>query len=553
MLQEISRARQHQETILTRPTLSTEQNNQAPTHPLNRAHTETNSLLAQQGAAASTAASTAASAAVGTQPALAGIKREASEAQLTDQQPVKVAKLHAESQSAHPHGHAGTYQQPAFTMGPSPQGAGPCLEPQTAHTVSHAEKYTALAQQIPSEQLPVSIEQQMLEQQAARLSSEAKIGPEAPFSIDTMPLKLESSPVPAASPSGSATPANAVPPKAVAAAACWISPKSEHPQEAIGAAPPTEWDACGLGSSSTSASVPGQPQAAAGGQSLLAAVKTEPQHLPGLAQGPKQMGTGDSSLFLQAAGAQMVKADPDVMLLGPRTEARRAVPTNLEASEGPADEPWLQPGLPEAALAAGLHAAGAVTDCTTRAEGRSWPLQGSSGQLAAPETKVLHADAGHALPHVKLRTSSSALGSSPPTTSVPVATAQPGQGSSSALSAASAAVCTVQAVAPPWTPTANPMARASAQLGQPAAEAPTAASSTPIERKPTNNAIQVPQHMTTDSVEPPCSPPSFSGTYVADLLAKRRQELLAQAGGLNSIPASNRHSSAGGTKPTQDA
>ena len=497
---------------------------------------EVNSLPAQQGAAASAAVS----ALVGAQPALLGIKREASDTQFTDQQPVKVAKLQAESQTAHPYAPAETYHQPGFTMGPSPQGAYPRTEPQTAHTLdrTQGQDRTASAQQLPSEQLPVSTEQQIREQRAARLSSEAKAGPEAPFNMHsdvvTMPIKLEWSPKPAVAPSASVTPANAVPPAAAAAAADGVVPKSEGPQQATGIAPLTQWDAFGLGNGSTSASAPPRPQAAAGGRSLLADVKTEPQQLPVVMQDPKQMGTGGSSTWPQAAGAQMVKADPDAVLLGLRTEAQRAVPTKL-GSEGPVEQPWLQTP---------------ISDYTTTAEGRAWQPQGSPGQLVLPEIKVLHA--GNALPCVKLQTPSSALGSSILTTSVPVATAYTGQGSSTALSAASAAVRTIQAVTPPWTPSATPMGSASAHLGPSAAEASTATLSTPIKREPTN-AIQLPQHATTDSVEPPCSPSSFSGTYVADLLAKRRRELLAEAGGVASSPANSTHNFAGGTKPTKDA
>ena len=572
VLQEIGRARQHQAVILNRPVLSTSLHIPAPTHPLdpthidrpalstnvqspvpthplNPAHLEVNSLPAQQAAAASaavsTTASTAASALVGAKPALAGIKREASDTQFTDQQPVKVAKLHAGSQTAHPYGHTGTYHQPRFTMGPSPQGADPGIQPQTAHTLSHTEgqNRTASAQQTPSEQLPLSTEQPMLELGAAKLSSGAKTGPEAAFSmhpdVNTVPIKLEWSPPPPMSLSGYALPANAVTSAAAAAADCRVGPKSVGPQQTIGMPPTNEWDAFVLGNSPTSGSASQQPQAAVEGQSLLAAVKTEPQQLPVVDRQPNQMGTGDSSFWFQAAGSQMVKADPDPVLLGPRTEAQRAVPIKLE-SEGPVNQPWLQPGL---------HPAAPIPAYTTRAEGTAWQPQGSPGQLVAPE--LLHA--GTALPHVKLQTSSSALKSSPPTALVPVVAAYTGQGSSSTLSAPSAAVHTTQPVAPPWTPNATPMARASAYLGPPAGEGPTAAGSTPTKREPTNNAIQLPQHAATDSIGPPYSPSSFSGTYVADLLAKRRRELLAEAGAVGSIPANNRHSSARGTKPTQDA
>ena len=411
VLQEISKARQHQSVILNRPVLSTDLQNPALSQPLTwvSAHVEVNSLPAQQGAAASTAASTAASALESTQPAVVGIKREASDAQLTDQQPAKVAKFCADSHTAHPYGHAGTYHQLGLFMKPSPQEADPCTAPQTTHTLGHAEgqNHTASAQVILPKQLPVSTEQQMLEQRAARLSSEAKMGQEAPFSMHsnvvTMPMSPKWRPLPAVSPSGSTTAANAVPPAAPpAATACPVVPKSEGPPQSIRIAPPTEWNASILGSSSTSAYVPWQPQAASGGQSVLAGVKAEPQQLPMTAQDPKQMGTGSSGTWSQAAGAQMVKADPDAVLLGPRTEAQKAVPTNLE-SAGPVYQPWLQPGLPEAS---------AVPDCTTVDEGRVWQPQGSQGQLVAPQLKVLHA--GNALTHVNLQTSFIALRPSSP-------------------------------------------------------------------------------------------------------------------------------------------
>ena len=544
VLQEISRARQHQAVILNRPAISTSLHSPAPTHPLKPAHMEVNSLPAQQVAAASaavsTAASTAASTLLGDQSALAGIKRQASDTQLTDQQPVKVAKLHAEAQMAmaDPYGYTGTYHQLGFTVGPSPQGADPSIQPQTAYTLGHAEgqNRTASTQQIPSEQLPLSTEQQMLELQAARLSSEVKTRPEAPFSkhlaADAVPIKLEWSPMPSVSLSGSATPANAVTSAAAAAADCRVVPKSEGQQQVIGTAPPTEWDALVLGNTVTLGS------ASARGQSLLAVVETEAQQLPVGGKDSKQMGAIDSSTCFQAAGSQMVKADPEFVPLGPRTEAQRALPIKLE-SGGAVDQPWLQPGL---------HSAGPAPACT-RAEGRAWQPQGFPGQLVAPE--MLHA--GNALPHVELQTSSSALESPPLRTLVPVAAAYTGQGSSSALSAASAAVHTTHAVAPPWTPNATSMARGSAHLGPSAAEDHTAALPIPIKHEPTDIAIQLPKHAATDSIEPPCSPSSFSGTYVAHLLAKRRRELMAEAGAVGSTPANNRHSSAGGTKPTQNA
>ena len=408
VLQEISKARQHQSVILSRPVLSTDLQNPALPQPLTwaPAHVEADSLPAQQGAAASTAASTAASAFVGTQPAVVGIKRKASDTQFTDQQPAKVAKFCADSHTAHPYGHAATYHQLGFCMKPSPQEADPCTAPQTTHTLGHAEgqNHTASAQLILPKQLPVSTEHQMLEQRAARLSSEAKMGPEAPFSMHsnvvTMPITPKWRLPPAVSSSGSTTPADAVPPAvAPAATACPVVPKSE---QSFRTAPPTEWNASILGSSSTSGYVPWQPQAASGGQSVLAGVKAEPQQLPTTAQDPKQMGTGSSGTWSQAAGAQMVKADPDAVLLGQRTEAQKAVPTNLESAR-PVYQPWLQPGLPEAS---------AVPDCTTMDEGRAWQPQGSQGQLVAPQLKVLHA--GSALTHVNLQTSFIALRPSSP-------------------------------------------------------------------------------------------------------------------------------------------
>ena len=72
----------------------------------------------------------------------------------------------------------------------------------------------------------------------------------------------------------------------------------------------------------------------------------------------------------------------------------------------------------------------------------------------------------------------------------------------------------------------------------PAAEPPNAGATTPM--KCTHTPTQQLQHRATESIEPPCSPESFNGTYIADLLAKRRQELMAEAG----VDGSSPHSSA---------
>lgn len=193
-------------------------------------------------AATSAATSAPAWALVNAQPALAGTKRAAADPQLTHQQPIKVARLRAEPQTAHLHNHAGVHHQAGHTNKNSPQGAEPTMEHQAARTLGHTEglNCTAPAEQSLSEQVAVSSEQQ-----AARLSSEVQAVPEVPFSVQSdinkTPIKPASS-VPATSADASAVAAEAVAAAASAAAAAarQVVPSSEGLQKGPQAASAAE-------------------------------------------------------------------------------------------------------------------------------------------------------------------------------------------------------------------------------------------------------------------------------------------------------------------------
>lgn len=472
---------------------------------------EVDSAPVQQGAA---------NAAVGAQLASAGIKREASDILLVDQQPAKVAKIHTESQTAHSLGQAGAHHGTPLANEKSPQGAEPSMEPQTAHPLSHTgeQSPSVPAQQIPVEQMAVDSERRMLEQQAARRSPEADAASEAilsmPSDVNTPPIKLEWGAVPRVLPNDPATPAVAP----AAEAAGWVVPKSESPQETSAVKPSAGWNATILGDSLTSHSAPRQPQDTFNGDPFMAEFKTEAQHLA-VAEELWHMDNVQTSTWHQPAVTRVVKEGPDAVLLPQRNKAQRAVHIKLEA----VDQAGEQQGLHETALATGLGGAALASECTARAEGRVWQPQGPAGQVTAAGIKVLNA--GDALPHVKLQASPPASGSSPRTAPASISVV-PGLTEQDSSSAAPTAVLTIQAVAPAWTLVAPLIVRASAPLG-PAAEVPTATLPVSIKHEPMNTLTS--QRTATDCVTPPCSPSSFDGRYLSDLLAKRRQELLAEA------------------------
>lgn len=547
VVQEISKARQHQARMLDRPSLSSNlPSTPAPTRPPNPAHMEVDSAPSGQGA----------------RQAAAGIKREASDIPLTDQQPVKVVRLHPQAQFGVGPGHGGVHPEGSI-LAPQKRAPGPGAWPQTAHT--EGEKQSALAEQL----VPAGrTDGQALELRAAGLSPEARAVPEAAPSMllhgDATPIKTEwtavptdlrcdpATPVPPhatpAPPAATATPppaaAPAPPPAAesAATAAGWAVPKSEDTTETI--KPLIAQIAISLDDNPMPASPLGWGPMVPQGGSLPAEVKSEPQDNSSAVQELGHVAMWGSAGHAPA-GMQAVKEDPDAVWLDQRGGvAPGAVYIKLEPVHEPCEEQGLREtalaaglggdapgsGLSGAALRSGLGAAAPDSECTPGAEGRVGQPQVSVAHCA-PLVSMAHDHTGAALSYLNAQTASHASSLSPltPQKLTPELTAYTGPHSNSAAL------------------TQAPVTTVSASLSR--SRVSSAVLPVPLKHEEVPNAAALEaEHTGTDSTQPICSPPSFSVAFVADLLAKRRQELLAQPATVSRSPADSKPSPEGGAQ-----
>lgn len=482
----------------------------------------------------------------GAQQASAGIKREGSDIPLTFQQPAKVARLHPEAQVGVGPRHGGVHAESMSPLQQKAPGAPqPSAWPQTAHTSGHTdgEKQSASAEQL----VPAGrTEGQVLELQAAGLIPEARAVPKAPPSMllhgDATPIKKEwtavptdprcdpatpvpppATPVPTPTPPPAAAPA---PPPAAASAAAtaagWVVPTSEDTMATT--KPSVAQIAISLDDNLMPASPLGQGVMVPRGGPLPAEVKSEPQDKSSAVQELGHVATW-SSAGHAPAGMQAVKEDPDAVLLDQRGGVTQgAVYIKLEPMEEPCDEQGLHEtalvaGLSQDAPGSGMGAAAPDSECAPAAEGWVGHPHVSVAQRT-PLGSITPHHIGAALFHTNPQTASHASSSSPitPPMMMPELTASTGQHSSS--------------VALTQAPTANALA----SLGH--SRVSSAVLPVPLKHEEVRSAAALEaEHTATDSSQPPYSPPSFGGAFVADLLAKRRQELLAQGGTVNHSPA----------------
>ena len=445
--------------------------------------------------------------------ASAGIKRKASDTQLTDQQPVKAARTDSEPQTAHLHrqGHA-IDSRPELQDKAGAQAAVshamsqamPVLRAFEGHSHSAVAPQRSAQKQV-TQTADVSIKQQVSQQQSPSWSPMGQSAAKAPLTAHVhgavAPIKPEREPSPMdqliakqdATSTAAPTTAGAVPEAATAAAL---------PKEVITA---SQQDSISVGGSPPLDATKPPPQAST--------VKSELQLAPSN-QFAWQVGNDAASALNNPAdtGSVMIKADLAADCMGEIKDMQRTTQVKLE----PGSVPFGQQGMHETSLASGLNRAALASSCAAPAEGQSAQHKAPAGELVAPGSKVLDA---------KLQTSSDAFSSSASPAHCISGPTLPGpnhSGTATPMSkfncpAAPSAVQTTQAVSPF---TAVPTGMGSIYLGP-------AAVCTVKDRGHT--------HVQTAEATRPSS--MLHTPDVSALLAKRRQELLVHVAAASSSPA----------------
>ena len=484
--------------------------------------------------------------------ASAGIKRETSDAQLPDQQPIKAARTGAEPQSAHLHGRGHVDNGSRVQGKVHAQAAVSHAMLQTTATLkaSNGQSYSALAfQRSPQQQstqlVDVSIKQQMSEQHSLSLSPVAQSAVKAALfahvSGDVTPIKLEWEPVPIGelnkSQDATSTAATVMAGAAseAAAAAGQSMPASAgmqgQPEEVVTAA---EQDSIILDDSPSPDAANPQRQAST--------VKSELQFAPSnFFDKHVVYDRAKTTCIPTDAGSVMIKADPAAGSMAEMNDMQRIAQVKFE----PEGVPIGQQGAHETSLASGLYSTAPTSSCAATAEGLSVLPHASAGKLVAPGSKMVEAK-----PEIS---SNGYLSSAPQAQYISAPTSQGHLPSGLAIPMsdrplAPSAGPTVQVVSPL---TAVPTGTGSTCLGP--AAACTTGLPVPTKQETVNIAVKDPGHTQVETAKPTRPSSMFHTADVSALLAKRKQELLVNAAFSGGSPAECMQSCAEEVKDIQMA